>query len=218
MSTSDDSTLDSEIIDMTPRVRGRAGRPGRLKWIVLALLATIFILWRGIYIYVESLWYGSLGFASRFWYVVELRWGLFLVFGVVTFAILRGGFYVLEKWFHVDKIAPRTIYLDKRPVEINVFRYLRPIGWGVAIFFGLIFGLSYSADWNIWVLFLDQPPTSATDPIFGRTIGFYLFSLPVYDLIASWLLTIGIILSVATLIFGVLSIVPEQVVTVDEKR
>jgi uncharacterized membrane protein (UPF0182 family) len=218
MSTSDDSTLDSEIIDITPRVRRRAGRPGRFKWIIIALLATFFILWRGIYIYVESLWYGSLGFASRFWYVVELRWGLFLVFGVVTFAILRGGFYVLEKWFSVDKIAPRTIYLDKRPVEINVFRYLRPIGWGVAIFFGLIFGLSYSADWNIWVLFLDQPPTAATDPIFGRTIGFYLFSLPVYDLIAGWLLTIGIILSIATLIFGILSIVPAQVVTVEEKR
>src|SRR4051812_19581665 len=219
MSTPIDPTLDSEIVDITTRRRRhRNRRLGRFKWIVLALVATFFILWRAIYIYVESLWYGSLGFASRFWYVVELRWGLFLVFGVATFAILLSGFRLLERWFRVDKIAPRTIYVDKRPVELNVFRYLRPIGWGIAIFFGLIFGLSYSADWNIWVLFLDQPPTAATDPIFGRTIGFYIFTLPVYDLITEWLLTIGIILTVATLVFGVLSIVPDQAVMVDEKR
>src|SRR4051794_33645851 len=147
MSTSDDSTLDSEIIDITTRRRRHGkGGPGRFKWIALALVATFILLWRAIYIYVESLWYGSLGFASRFWYVVELRWGLFLGFGILTFVILLSGFRLLESWFRVDKIVPRTIYVNKHPVEVNVFRYLRPIGWGIAIFFGLIFGLSYSAD------------------------------------------------------------------------
>ncbi|HYJ90196.1 MAG TPA: UPF0182 family protein, partial [Pyrinomonadaceae bacterium] len=216
MSRPDDSELDSEIIDVTPR-RRRVSRPGRFKWIVPAVLATLFVFWRGIDIYVEALWYGSLGFSSRYWYVVGLRWGLFLVFAALTFAILRGGFYFLERWFRVDKLVPRTIVVNKQTVELNVFKYLSPIGWVAAILFGVVYGLSLSADWNTWVLYLDQPPTTGADPIFGRPVGFYLFTLPVYELIVGWLMTVVIILTFASLIYAVLSVVPDQLV-VDEKR
>src|SRR6476469_6514746 len=96
MSTSDYSDLDSEIIDVTPR-SDRNLLAGRFKWIVLTLFAVLFLSWRAIDIYVESLWYGSLGFNSRFWYVIELRWGLFVGFLTLTFITLRGSFYFLEK-------------------------------------------------------------------------------------------------------------------------
>ena len=157
MSSSDYSDLDDDIINVTPR---KPGRRMRLRWIILAAVVLLIVLWRALYVYVDSLWYGSLGFASRFWYVLELGWLLFAIFGVLTFTILRGGFYLLERWFRVDKLVPRTIVVNKQPVEINVFRYLRPVGWGVAIFFGLIYGLALSGDWNTWVLYLDQPATA----------------------------------------------------------
>ena len=217
MSTPDYSDLDSEIIDVTPRKR-RHRLTGRFKWIVLASLVLLFLFWRAIDIYVGSLWFGSLGFSGRYWYVIELRWGLFVVFAALTFLILRGGFYLIERWFRVDKIAPRTIYVNKQPVELNVFRYLRPVGWGVAIFFALEQGLSFASDWNVWVLFFDQPPTSLSDPIFGRPVGFYLFTLPIYQLITGWLMTLAIVLTLASLIYAVISAVPDQLVLVDEKR
>lgn len=215
MSTSDYSNLDSEIVDVTP---ARRKRRGRLRWIILATVVLLLVIWRAMYVYVDSLWYGSMGFGSRFWYVLELGWILFAFFGVLTFAILRGGFYVLERWFRVDKLVPRTIIVNKQPVELNVFRYLRPIGWGVAIFFGLIYGLELSGDWNSWVLYLDQPATAMADPIFGRSVGFYLFTLPIYDLISGWLMTLTIILVFAAVIYAVISVVPDQMAVIDERR
>src|SRR6476620_3702556 len=139
MSTPDYSDLDSEIIDITPRKRRRR-LAGRFKWFLLAVVAALILSWRAIDIYVESLWFGSLGFNSRFWYVIELRWGLFVVFAALTFIILRGSFYFLEKWFGVDKLVPRTIIVNKQRVELNFFAYLRPAGWGVSILFALLEG------------------------------------------------------------------------------
>src|SRR4051812_9914948 len=135
MNSTDYSDLDSEIIDVTPRERARRGR---LRWVVLALVLVLLALWRGMYVYVESLWYGSLGFGSRFWYVLELGWLLFFVFGILTLVIMRGGLYVLAKWFRTDKLVPHRIYVNKQPVEVNVSRYMWVIGWVLSVVVALI--------------------------------------------------------------------------------
>src|SRR5712691_9033850 len=85
------SDLDADIIDITPK---RKRRGGRIKWFVLAALLLFIVLLSSVGIYTESLWFGSLGFASRFWYVFDLGWGLFAVFAVLTIAIIRGGLYI----------------------------------------------------------------------------------------------------------------------------
>jgi hypothetical protein len=73
------SDLDAEIIDITPRRRPQRGWRW---WIIFAALLVIaIVLFRGIGIYVESLWFNSLGFASRFWYEFWLGWMLFAIFG-----------------------------------------------------------------------------------------------------------------------------------------
>jgi uncharacterized membrane protein (UPF0182 family) len=88
MNNSDYSDLDAEIINITPR---RGSPRGWRKWIILpALFVIAIVLLRGIGIYVESLWFDSLGFASRFWYEFRLGWTLFAVFGILTIAVLRG--------------------------------------------------------------------------------------------------------------------------------
>ena len=200
------SDLDDDIIDVSPTTPPRRGR---LKWIVLAAFLMLIVLWQGIYLYVDALWYASLGFDSRFWYVLELGWGLFAIFALLTFGILKGGFYLLEKWFGTDKILPKRIVINNQPADINVSGYLRVTGWIVSILFAVTFGLSLSSDWNTWVLYFHQPPTAMPDPIFGRPVGFYLFTLPVYQLVTGWLMTLSIILVLASVIHAVLSRVPE---------
>jgi len=206
--------LDADIIDITP---GQRRRPGRIKWVIFAILIALIAIWRGSYIYVESLWFGSLGFSSRYWYVLELGWLLFAVFGILTFGILRGGFYLLERWFQNAGIVPRTIIVNKQKVKIDLFAYLRRIGWGVAIVFAIIFALALSNDWQSWVLYFHGPRTAATDPIFGHPVGFYLFSLPIYELISGWLLTLSVILLIAAVVYSAAAVLPDQMV-VDEKR
>src|SRR5688500_15990791 len=101
----DYSDLNAEIIDIAPTTKRRASR---IKWFVAAaLLLLAVVLARGVGVYTEALWFDSLGFGSRFWYVLGLGWILFGVFGILTFAIVRGGFYILERLFGPEILKPR---------------------------------------------------------------------------------------------------------------
>jgi uncharacterized protein len=206
MSASDYSDLDDDTINVPPRKPPRRRR-GRLRWGVPALFLVLIVLWTAMDVYVDALWYGSLGFGSRFWYVMGLGWGLFAIFTLLTFAILRGGFYALEKWFRAGEIVPKRIVINKETVDIDVSRYLRLIAWVVPILFAVIYGLALSSDWNAWVLYFHQAPTAMADPIFGRSLGFYLFTLPIYQLVTSWLLTLSTILLIASIVHAVISTV-----------
>lgn len=217
MSNSDYSDLDAEIIEITPKQkRGR----GQSKWIILAAMLVLFVvLLSGVGIYTEALWFDSLGFAFRFWDVFALGWILFAVFGILTFGILRGGFYALERFFGLDKLVPQKIVINKQLFEVNPSRFLRPLGWILALVFSISYAFGLSRDWQTWTLYLHQPSTTTGDPIFGNPVGFYLFSLPVYHSIASWLTSLAAILLVAAIVYGVLSAIPQQpTIIVDEKQ
>ncbi|CAN5318566.1 UPF0182 family protein [soil metagenome] len=216
MKNQDYSDLEAEIIDITPRLPKPPRKPSRIKWVIAVLVVFVLAAIRGIYIYTNALWYDSLGFGSRFWYVLELGWGVFAVFTVLTFVILGGGFYFLQKWFALDKLAPRRLFVNKQPLTVDVNRYLKPAGWIVAAVLGVLSGLEISSDWQAWMLYLHQPATAMADPIFGRSVGFYLFSLPIYELLGGWLMTMAVVLLLAGVALSVVASVPDQLVQ-DEK-
>ena len=216
MNKTDYSDLDAEIIDLTPR---RNSPRSRRWWIIIAaLVVAVLELFRAIGIYVEFLWFDSLGFAARFWYEWRLGWVLLVVFGILTLVILRGGFYLLERAFGLDKIAPRRIVVgENQTIDINPARILRPASWVVALIFGFGSAFAFAADWQNWALYFNQPATASADPIFGNSLGYYLFTLPIHQSLASWLTTLAVILLIATIVYAILSI-PQRLVPIEEKR
>ncbi len=207
--------FEGDIIDITPGQK-RVGKG--VVVVVIAAIVLLVALLSSIGIYTDALWFGSLGFASRYWYVFGLGWGLFFVFAILTAVILRGGFYVFEQVFGPEIRKPRRIYINKQPLDVSFGRFLRPAGWIVAVVFGLGFGSDLSSDWNAWTLYLYQPATTAADPIFGRSIGFYLFTLPVYRDIAGWITDLVFLLLLGAIIYTVLSAIPERADFLDEKK
>ncbi|MGE3466262.1 MAG: UPF0182 family protein [Pyrinomonadaceae bacterium] len=210
MAEEDYSDLDAEIIDITPRDSQSKQRLSRLKWVLVALALLLIAAWQAIYIYTDHLWYQSLGFSSRFWYVLGLEWGLFAAFGVLTFVVLRLGFFAMEKWFRASALAKRKMVVNKQVVEIDPSIYLRPAAWLLAGFLAFFHAMELSGDWQSWVLYLHQPATAGTDPIFGQSIGFYLFSLSVFEVVLGSLTWITVILLFAAIFYSFLSAVPAQ--------
>ena len=218
MSNNDFSELDAEIIDVTPRPQFA---PKRRWWIAAVALPLVFLaLMYGISVYVEAVWFDSIGFARRFWTAYTVSWTLFAVFAVLTFAVLRAGFFALERLFGLSNLAPRKIILNnQQAIDVNPARVLRPLAWIAAVFFGVSYGVGVAEDWQTWAVFLYQSAAAATtaDPVFGKSLGFYLFSLPVYHEIAAWLTTLGIVLLVATIIYSILS-VPQQLIKGEKRK
>lgn len=199
--------LDADFIDISPQ--GPRKR-GRLKWLAIPFVLLIVGAFASIGIYTDALWFGSLGFSSRFWYVFWLGWGLFAAFAILTAALLKTGFYGLARMFGPDAHKPRRIILNKQPVDINFGRLLGPIAWAVAIIFGIGNGISLSSDWQAWALYFNQPLTAAADPVFGRPIGFYLFSFPIYEDLAAWLTGLMLLWLAGAIVYSFLSAVPNE--------
>ncbi|MBA3256182.1 MAG: UPF0182 family protein, partial [Pyrinomonadaceae bacterium] len=196
---------DDELIDVIPpkRTRWRG-------WVIAAAVLLFIVLSRSLAIYVSALWFGSLGYSAVYWYIFKLKAALFLIFLLLTIGILRGAFWGLERTFASYAFAPRTIMLNNQPVEFSPARFIRPLAWVVAVVFGLFYGFAMKGNWQDFALYFNQSTTTQTDPIFQKPLGFYLFSLPVYDEISSWLLTLTFIVLCASVVFSLLTI-PQRV-------
>src|SRR5215210_424593 len=135
--------FDHEVIDVGPPARRRWRR-----WVIGAVVLLFFASLRGLSIYIETLWFGSLGYAPVYWYTFRLKLILFVAFALLTLVILRGAFWLLERVFQTSALERRTIMLNNQPLEISPARIMRPLGWVVSIIFGLIYGLAMSEEWQ----------------------------------------------------------------------
>ncbi|MDQ3813374.1 MAG: UPF0182 family protein [Armatimonadota bacterium] len=179
-----------------------APRRGR-QWAVLILLALIvFGLPRAVHTYVETLWFGELGFASVYWYSLKLRLALFFGFALATIVILRAAFWLLERTFASITLGTAVIRIDNQPVTINPGRFLKSLAWGITLVWAFLTGLLMNGRWNLFALFLHQSPTSQPDPILGKPLGFYLFTLPIQQSLASWLLGLAFIVLIGTVVYA----------------
>ena len=107
--------------------------------------------------------------------------------------------------------------LNNQPFQLSPARFMRPLAWVVSLVCGVIFGLMMKGSWQKFALYLHQTPTQLTDPIFNKSLGFYLFSLPVYDLLSSWLVAISIVIFLGALVYSLLTI-PQQALKVASSK
>ena len=95
--------------------------------------------------------------------------------------------------------------VNNQAVHINPARLFRPVIWILTIVIGLAFGAGMKDGWRQFALYLNQPPVTTPDPIFNKPLGFYLFSLPVHQMVSHWLIMLTIVTLIATVLFAVLA-------------
>jgi uncharacterized membrane protein (UPF0182 family) len=199
---------DNEVIDVGPPRKRRWRR-----WLIGALVVLLLVLSRGLSVYLSASWFSSLGFSAVYWYIFKLKIGLFIAFAIVTALILRLAFWLLERTFASQTMGKRTIVVNNQPIQFSPERFVRPLGWIIAVLFGVFYGLAMKADWQTFALYFNQAAAPATDPIFHKSLGFYLFSLPVFDLLSSWLITLAFIILCAAIVYSLLTL-PQKVLKV----
>jgi len=59
---------------------------------------------------------------------------------------------------------------------------------GVAVVLGILVAAGEVGNWGVLLRYVYQVPYGLSDPQYGKDIGFYLFSLPVYVALKNWLL------------------------------
>lgn len=190
----DDPLFTPKLIDIKPRKR----RVGLIVAVLIVVAAMLFGS-QLLNIYIDSLWFSAVGYPRVYWYKFRLGGLLFLIFFVLSFLIVRMPFLFLNRVlpelterpkFHVTSVE------DLKDINFLPWIY-RPGVWVLAAAIALLSAISMSQAWPQFALYLHSQPAELSDPIFGRDVSFYLFKLPVLELIVGWLETVSVVMLIA---------------------
>jgi uncharacterized protein len=175
----------------------------RVLLLIFAVLAVIFFSSRTVLsYYVDALWFGSLGYAEVFRKTISLQWLVFAGFFAATFFVLYGWFFALWRTYQPHLLGGGPIFVGGRPIRVPVERMLRPIGLLVSLGIAFVTATNMMLEWSTFALYWYGPRTNGiVDPIFGRPLNFYLFTLPAWQFISGWLLTLAVIACVVAIFF-----------------
>ena len=175
----------------------RPSYPQRSRRWVLYILGILVIIALGgrswLSYYVDALWFGSLGYVDVFWKTLRLQSTVFTTFTAATFLILYGTFLALKPANLDDFSDGRTIFVGQQAVTLPVERILRWVAIAASVLVALVTGAIMAAQWPTFALYWFAPRTGTADPIFGKPLNFYLFTLPAWQLVAGWLMVLAVI-------------------------
>jgi len=150
--------------------------------ILIILLFIWFALASGISLYIDSIWFESLGYWQIFSTIMTGRFISFLLPFMVTFTVLW-----INGWFS-SRVA---LGLWTRPDLVDLAKKgTSAIFMIVALVAALLVGFVAQLEWFTVYQFIYQVPAEVTDPIFGLDLAFYFFSLPFYEKLAQGLLAL----------------------------
>ncbi len=226
---------------------------GRLGWLCLGLLASVFTLDVACSLAADGWWFSGLGFASLYWTRVLTQVGLWLLFGGLTGLMLAGHLRLAQRWCGAET-SVRSYPLKFGPflallVGISSFltslllwqgyaiadlwggadravlqglahlpqlewndlgrllgawdqlpgAWLWMVGgsllvvvlgpqvdWAIALLVSLSMGFIASEHWTTVLAAFHPTPFGEVDPLFNLDIGFYIFVLPLWELLRFW--------------------------------
>lgn len=170
-----------------PKEPRRRFRFWRLGLIILALVILIPVI-AGIV--TDWAWYRELGRADVYWTMFWGRWVLGLAMAIGFFML------VFVNYAIALRSTPERLWNEfgQRLRENALYvldRTLRRIAWWgagiVTLLFAWAIGRAAADYWPQFLLFAHAQRMGQVDPIFQRDISFYLFRLPVWELLVGWL-------------------------------
>ena len=183
---------------MTIGITGPASKvPGRSVlawWIIAAIVAVICWLMLRVAgdVLVDWLWFSSVGYSQIFWRALTAEAAIFVAAFTTT-----GAFLWLNGWLArrlARRPAPPPVSAIGWQPPLDPFVLLRErLPWpkmiaAAAALLAVLVAAAQSGDWATLLQYIYHVPYGSNDPLYGKDIGFYLFSLPVYIQLKSWIM------------------------------
>jgi uncharacterized membrane protein (UPF0182 family) len=150
-------------------------RPSRL--IPLVVFALLFVAGpSAVRFYTDWLWFGEVGYPQLFSTMLRGQGTMFTAAFVLTFL-----------WIAINLRVALASIGDARPVfttreglEVTLpgRRQLQSLAMAAAAVIGMLVGVFAASRWEVWLAFLNAVPFGEADPVLGRDVSFYVFSLP----------------------------------------
>jgi uncharacterized protein len=149
--------------------------------LILAFVALFFVLPSTTTLATDWLWFGEVGYRPVFLRTFSAEWGVGLIAFVAAFAWLGGHLrYALK----AAGSAPASFTTREGfTIALPTRDQLRPLATLAAAIAALLVALFASSQWLKVLTWWHQQPFAVSDPLLGRNAAFYVFTLPVLDLV-----------------------------------
>jgi uncharacterized membrane protein (UPF0182 family) len=180
-----------------PKVPGGSFLAG---WIIAAIVVGIGLLLLRVAsdVLVDWLWFSSVGYLQVFWISLAAEAAVFgAVFAATTLVLWLNGRLALRFARLSSTPAAMAVGLNPPRDPLSLVRDRLPwphIIAAAAVLIAVLVAAGEAGDWATLLRYLYQVPYGSNDPLYGKDIGFYLFSLPAYIQIKNWMV-LTIILS-----------------------
>jgi hypothetical protein len=187
--------------------------------IFFALLVLLPFLSFLIGFYADWLFYVETGFPAVFTTTLYAKIGAGLFFAVLLFGFAQINLFYANK--AAFPYAGNFIAIGSlRLLRSEVLRFITPLGLLAGAAFALLAGQWGATQWEQVLLFTNRAAVGMIDPVIGKDIGFYLFSLPFMEMLkafATLLLVIVALMTAATYYLRGGITLTEQGVAIDVK-
>jgi hypothetical protein len=129
-------------------------------------------------------WYGEIGFRSIMVSEIVTRAALMAFAAVAAFAVLYTNVRIAQRRARpLPAVMGDMISIAPTLPPVAV----RRIATGIAIFLAILTAGTASAAWLSVLKFLNGVPFGVSDPIFGRDVGYYTYTLPIISGVLAFL-------------------------------
>jgi hypothetical protein len=126
--------------------------------------------------YTDWLWFGEVGYRQVFTTIIQSEATLFTIAFVVSVIWL-----IFNLRLALGTVGEgRPIFTTQQGMEVALpgRQQLRTIASAIAMFLSALIGLFASSQWETWVTWRNAVPFGQVDPILGRDVSFYVFTIP----------------------------------------
>jgi uncharacterized membrane protein (UPF0182 family) len=162
---------------------GRPDMPQRpLRALIIVLVLLLFFAGPSLIgFYTNWLWFGEVGYQQVFTTMIRAQATLFTI--VFAIAALFLSFNLRLALGAVGDIRP--VFTTREGIEVTLpgQRQMRTLALGAATVLAVFIGLFASNRWETWLAWRNAVEFGQADPILGRDVSFYVFSLPFLQLV-----------------------------------
>src|SRR6266404_6294165 len=178
-------TAPLSVARLPPRRRRRLGLV-----VLVVVFALLLLLFNLVPLAAEWLWFQALGYQRVFTTRLVAEAVLGVGVGGLVFAFLYVNLRIAQRGLVPN---PLVVQVGSGAAAVDVTRLLRRLALPTALGLALLFGLGAAGGWLGVLQFLHRTLFGVTDAVFGRDVGYYVFTVPV---IAG---AIGLVIAVTTL-------------------
>ena len=185
-----------------PRIPAGGGSRTTLRAAIIAVVLFLFLAPPIATRVADWLWYRDVGFERVFLTMLGAQWALGLAAGLIGFAVLYANARMALRGVPTRNLHIRDAaqWASEGPGVLleRMATWLAPL---VALGFAVVIALASGGNWRDLAQFVYRTPFGVTDPVYGRDIAYYVFTMPMLENVLAFTIGIGwlaLLMAIAT--------------------